>query len=534
MSQSPNIARQTLKASVVLLGGDLIWALLSACIFLIVAKLLGPAGYGAYTVALALPNTFQLVVGFGLSVSISRYAAFHVARGEFEIALRTTKNGILALIGVAGIIAIVNFFAAPFLATYVLQRSELASVVQLGSIFVIGQAILLSSISACVGWGYNTLASASQIMEAVLELILSPLLILLGFSVLGGVLGHSVSYFFAGLISVLIFGVVVSKRVPGAMGGFRLFVHDFKEMVSFGFLQYLGGLFSTFSQRYFLIIVLSAAVTNALIAYYQAAFNLTAVLSLISTALTLSLLPAFTRLYTWSHDIQLAFRYATTYVSYFTTPFVFFVLGASNGIIAVLYGAQYAPAANLLKILATASLPTTLGMAVLPPFFNAIAKTRLTLVTYLGNALPLFLLAPIVVVYLQMGVVGAIFCLLISNFAGLATGLILAKKYANANYSYSKNLRIVLACTVGLLPIIFMPSEFSSIVTVLIDAFLFFIVYLTLAPPLGIVDRSDLARLSEWSADLGFLSKLLNLLVKYETKLTRKPNSALTNVAPGD
>jgi len=525
LSKSSDIARQTVRASAIIVGGDITWALLSAILLLIVARLLGPYGYGAYTVALVLPNVFQSLSGFGLSVSINRFSAHYISRNEPKIALRMTKNGVLAFVIISCVLAAINYFGANFLAADLLKRPDLAFLVQLGSLVIVGQAMLAASISAYVGWNYSGYASISQVIESIVELVLSPSLILiLGLSVLGGVLGHLLSYVAAGTLSTFLLSVLLSKRTrSGGMDDLRFFLRDTKTMINYGFSQFAGGFLAIFSRQYYTLIILSATVANALVAYYQAAFNVMAAVSLVATALAISLLPGFTKLHTLSKDTQLAFKYATTYISFVTTPFVFFVISASGDIVSLLYGARYGPSVDTMSLLAIASLPFTLGMAVLPPFFNAIAKTRLTFFTYLVSALSLFILTPLLTLYLRMGLNGVVYSQIVCGFAGLFTGLLLAKKYVGADYSYTKNLLIAVTCITGAIPL-FIISRFWSIaplVEILIDIVVYFMIYLTVAPLIGIMDKNDLRRLSSWTNGLGFLSRISDLLIRYETTLAR-------------
>jgi stage V sporulation protein B len=521
LAGSHDIARQTVRGSFIVLVGDIIWAALIAILLLVVARLLGPTNYGEYTIALVIPNALQLLIGVGLNVSINRFAAFHISRNEPEIALRKTRNGSLCIILVAGLIAAVNFVAAGYLSANILRRPEVTYLVQLGSLFVLGQALLQSSIASLVGWGYNMHASVAQVLESVFELSLSPALILLGFAVTGGVLGHVLSYLFAGLISFVVTLSILSTKFQGGVNGLRYFVNDVREMTSYAFSQFIGKFLYSFSQQYYPVIVLSVTVSNAFVAYYQAAFNITSALILISTSLSLTLLPAFTRLFVHSKDIGLGLRYGVKYISLFATPFVFFVIGSSRQIIQVLYGTQYLQASSLLSLLGLSSLPVTMGMSVLPPFFNAIGRTRLTSLTYIANAASLFILAPVLAVYTTSGAMGVAEALIISNFVGLLIGAVVTQERVRVRFGYRDNLLILGVCTVGIIPLIAISPMVPGLIGLAVDLILFFGIYLVLIPLLKVVDQDDLRRIGEWTVGLWPLNGVLRPILEFESKLVR-------------
>src|SRR2546428_7125032 len=96
------VARRSASGSFILFAGNIISAAILAVTAILVTRLLGPAGFGAYTLLLVLPNLLQSFVGLGINAGITRYAALHLSKGEPEVARRLTFHGLI-FIFVSGI-----------------------------------------------------------------------------------------------------------------------------------------------------------------------------------------------------------------------------------------------------------------------------------------------------------------------------------------------------------------------------------------------------------------------------------------------
>ena len=188
---------------------------------------------------------------------------------------------------------------------------------------------------------------------------------------------------------------------------------------------------------------------DATVGYYQAALNITAVLTLTSSAITVMLFPAFSSLRGLGADTGLAFRHATKYVTFAMAPVILLLAGCSALIVQIIYGPAFSSAASYLELLALSNLPTIIGLSVAGAFFNGVGRTRLTMNVSVLGAATIFVLAPILGNILNLGIEGLIYAILISGMASAVAGLYLASRYLQAMVDLKAIAAIVSASHCG-------------------------------------------------------------------------------------
>lgn len=535
--QGTEVARQSVRSTFLLFLGNIGSTLIVAVASLIIARLLAPANYGEYSLALVTPSIFQLIVSFGANSAVIRYAAYHVSRGEIDLAKRATKNGMLFTLLSGVVLALANYLSAGLFASSIFHRPSLTPYIQVASLVVLAQSLFLYSYSSFIGWKWPANASLSSIIQSSTKLTLSPILILTGLGVAGAVYAQIASYVVAGgfgatsifLYKLRKFQVEDPLANQGgssssSSSSFSFFFQDVKKMLSYGLPVYAGNFVSMLSQQWFVVIILSAIASNEIVGYYQASLNVTTSITLLSSSLAYALFPAFAELDGTRGDTHLAFSYAIKYISYFLTPMVFFLIGASTTIVEILYGVVYLPASYFLDLLAIAALPLALGLTVIPPFFNGLGKTRFTMYMYLAGALAIFTLGPLFGEVLKLGPQGILFSLIISNLVASLMGVFLARKYLGARIDYASGARIFFAADVCYIVLYFI-SELSSlphVALLVLELLIYFGLYLTISPIIRVIDRSDLGRLRISSEGSGLLSRIIHPILKYETLLIEK------------
>ena len=97
------IAQRSTRGSVVLFAGNFLSTAFLAVSSIIVARLLGPASYGSYTLVLRDTPDSPALRGLGVSSAITRFSAYYIARGGLGVAKRFSINSMvfLMLFGVA-------------------------------------------------------------------------------------------------------------------------------------------------------------------------------------------------------------------------------------------------------------------------------------------------------------------------------------------------------------------------------------------------------------------------------------------------
>jgi O-antigen/teichoic acid export membrane protein len=509
------VARQSVNASFILIVANFSSTAISTVTVLIVARLLGPQFYGLYTLALTSTSIFVLFAGWGLNTSIVRYTSFHLSRDEYSIARRKIMHSIEFVLVLGSLFSLISYFSAPVIAITILHRPQAILYIQLSSFVVLGQVILQTAISSFIGWTATRYAGIAYLVQSTVKAMLSILLVLFGFGIIGAIFGQVGSYIVAASWAVITFWIL---KLRGGIRPikFKVFLSDIKAQLRFGFPSEFASNLSNFVSTSYIIILLSSIATNAVVGWFQAASNITIAISLISGAITTALFPAFSTLEGKKADTKLAFKYSVKYTAFSITPIILFLAASSRSLIEIIYGDSYLPASPFLTLMAVGFLPIIIGLTTFPAFFNGIGKSRFTSLTLLSSVPPVVLCGPVLGQYL--GAYGLIFAVIISDIVTCVTGFAISKHYLSATISFKSSAKILLVGILCTIPV-YIVSMFmaSQLALFLIEAIIFFGLYLTISPLARTIDQTDVSRLKIVTTTLGPFSKVLAIILKYES-----------------
>jgi O-antigen/teichoic acid export membrane protein len=507
-----DIAKRSVRGSLVLTVGNYLVGLLGAATTFVVARLLGPDLYGTYSLVLVIPGLLQLFVGFGVNKSVIRYTAFALSAGRLDEAKRYSLHATYFQCITGAAVMLFNYVSAGYLTGALLHRPDLTLYVQLMSLSTIGFALLQTAQFTALGWNWMALSSSIQVTQAIIKLALSPILVLIGLGVVGALWGHIVSLVAAGIFGSI--AVYVAGLRRGGEAG--LFVSDMKKLLSFGLPLYVGVLVWNLA-TYYSTIVLAGIATDTEFGMYRAALNFLLPVTLVSTALVNSLFPAFSSYDGVGGDMKVAFRLAYKFVAFLLTPLVVFLISTAPLLIHIFYGAAFDASAPYLRLLAFAYVPIAFGYTVHPAFFNGFGHPRLTLLVYGSGALALVVGSPLFSISLGLGINGIIYATFGSFLVAWAVGTFLADRFMGARLDVRANGAIIVASAIsslaaGVLPYV----AHSSALSLLLDSVVFFGLYLTLSPVVGAISRKDLDVMGHAFKDLRVVGRLVGLLLRYE------------------
>jgi O-antigen/teichoic acid export membrane protein len=184
------------------------------------------------------------------------------------------------------------------------------------------------------------------------------------------------------------------------------------------------------------------------------------------------------------------------------------------------YGSGYALAPQYLVLLAALYLLTAISYLVLGSFLNGIADT--------GTVLKMSVVT--LAVYLPLGPALATlwgpFGLLIAYILSIATSTVYGLRQTSVKHDARPDLRasgrILLAAlgaavpTVGLIQL---DGWGVGVVNLVVGGLLYLVVYLTLAPILGAVEKQDILNLRTLMGGARMVARLLNPVFDYELRL---------------
>lgn len=515
---STEIAKESTRGSLILFVGNVLSTAISAANVVIIARLLGPDSYGKYTLALVIPNILLLFAGLGVNLAVTRYSAYHLSKGETGRAAAITRRATVFMVLLGIIIALANYYGAPYFSEAILKRGDLAPLVQLVSISIIGQTLSLSATSALVGWSAMAEVSGFTVMQAALKLAISPPLILLGLGIYGALVGHVFSFLVAGgAATFILYAFKLRVREKEKIG----FLRDIRTMLAYCLPIFAGSLSSGLAHQY-LTILLAAIAANAVVGYYSAGLNVIAAITVISSAVSTMLFRSFAALDGLKSDLGVGLDYAIRYVSYLLTPVVFFLVAGASVLFGMLYGPLYAPGILLLQLLAIANLPVAIGMSVISSFFSGVGRSRIAMLLSIVGAASLVVAGSTLSILLRIGVEGIIYALLISNALSTVLGLIIATRRLHAHINFRPLASIVVASLLACGSVLLVSvGRLPTLQTLVLDIVVYAFVYLTTAPLLRAIDDEDAMRLIVATREIRIIGGILMLVFSYERRLLR-------------
>ncbi|MEM3142812.1 MAG: oligosaccharide flippase family protein, partial [Zestosphaera sp.] len=277
---------RTSRDAFVVFVGNFLSTLFLAVSAIIVARLLQPENYGIYSVSLLVSSVLLLFTDFGIDSALVKYVSKFNALRKEEIVKEVVFKGLVLKLFVVSVVSVVNYLFAFELSTTLAERPELAYYVSLTSILTFSTALMNSFLAIMTALGRMKLRSFVMIMQSLTKLLLSPLLVLLGFGVLGALLGHIASYVVSCVTGFVVMLSYVKLKKP------RENIVRSYDLVRFGLPLYLSGLLSVVLQR-LQYVMLARIATNAELGNMQAANQFISLITLTIAPFSITLFPVF-------------------------------------------------------------------------------------------------------------------------------------------------------------------------------------------------------------------------------------------------
>jgi len=363
---------------------------------------------------------------------------------------------------------------------------------------------------------------ASSVVPDAVRVIISPMLILVGFGVVGTIAGQLSGWGLAGLFGM---GLLLARRkalrklssTEEIESSLR---QDVQTMMSYGLPLYFGSLLGTVLDQY-QNIVLAFFTTNAEIGNLNVATNFGALVEVIAIPVATVLFPAFSKLdfQTRKKELQGMFQYSVKYTTLLIFPVAVVVAAFSKDLILVVYGAAYASAPTYLTPYSSIFLLTGLGYYVVGSFLSGIGRTREIVKIVIVQLAFLIPVAPAMAWLWR--VPGVIAGSVLSALVATGFGLWLAIRKYGMQVDLKDSVAVLvtaLASTIPILPLAWY-SPLPSLTNVLICASIYIVVYLTLAPVLKAVRRTDIQILESVFGQIRIVRPVAQLILAYEERV---------------
>ncbi|MCW4044521.1 MAG: oligosaccharide flippase family protein [Candidatus Bathyarchaeota archaeon] len=508
------VTEDSARGGFFLFSGATTATIIMALSAILVGRLLGPELYGQYNLVLVIPNLLLLFTDLGINAGITKYAASLRTEGLPDRIPAIIRHGMLLRL-ITGTAAVMLSITFTNVFTALINRPDLASYIQLTSILVIFQVIYTTANSAFVGIDKSEYSALTTNIQAIAKTILQITLVILGFSLTGALIGTIGGFAIAAALSSTILFLKLLRPTQKTQNTQTSYAQNLKLLTRYGAPLYvavvLTGLIPLYQQ-----IILAFFAPDTAIGNFKAATNFVALLTIIATAITTALLPAFSKLEHSAEKINAFFKKANKYTCIIIVPTTTLVILFSQQIVQLLYGTTYDSAALFLSVSALIYFLAIIGHLSLTSLFNGLGKTRLTLYATIINFITLTILSPLLAQ--AYSVIGAIAASLIAGFSAAVYAAITAVRKLRIQFEFKKTITVYIISAISSIPAIslILYTSLSPTAVLIVGALSYLIIYATLMPIMRTVDQTELEALTKITGRIPLLRWLAKPLLKYQ------------------
>jgi stage V sporulation protein B len=488
--------------------GNISYTILLAVTAIVVGRILGPAMYGLYTVALIAPSFLFTVVGLGLDSTATRFAARLRSEGKQEEAVSFVY--VMSIFGVviATASSLIFIGLSGWIATDFFNRPELGAVIiPIAMLSVVGQAAFSITDLGMTGLGRFDRAALVQALQGAMKLVVSVGLVLLGFGVAGAVAGYTASLIVTGVLGVAYIAWLARRRLPRGMKS------DIKVGMKYGFPIYLSLLASGFAVPA-INTALALTVSNTQIGGNSAASTFTTLIGFFTYPISTSLFPLFSQKVEDLSLLGKPYQTSLRYTALLVTPVTTFMIAFSGPLIVTFWGEAYGFGTTYVALYALTGLLAGVGSLAWYSLLNGIGRTGDNLVTTaLGSAVSVVSSVALIRV---AGVSGAISGQVVGGVVTLAIGTWMVKRRLHTGLGLIRVWKFYVAS--GLAALLSWPLSwliYTPELAVAAGALAFVLLFIPLLALFRALDEADIEALRRYLEFSAVISKPLEALIWY-------------------
>lgn len=256
-------------------------------------RLFGPESYGVFILVSIIPS-YMAFADFGMSIASTKFASQAYAEGNKLEEGRIVRSAVLIALVILIPSSASLFILSPWLISAFSIPTELQSEAT-AALRITSVTFIFSTLCGVVNTPQLTrlrmdLNSLVNSVPRIIGLVLTPLVLYLGFGLVGAV----VAVLFASLFNFSGHLIASAKLLPGFLGA-SIDKTKIKPLLRFGSGMVLGsvaGILLVNAEKG----ILAASVSPEALAHYSVAFTFANMLTLFSVSMIQSLIPAFSQL----------------------------------------------------------------------------------------------------------------------------------------------------------------------------------------------------------------------------------------------
>jgi len=479
---------------------------------IILARLMAPAEYGVYTIALIPSVTISLLHDWGMNPAMTKFIAQYRAIGKDESIHDIIAAGLRFQVAIGLVLSLLSLFLANFIATTIFNRPETAPLISIASIAILSNSLLIASQSNFTGFERMKLTSFTLICQSIIQSCVAPILVLIGYGAIGAVSGYTLSFLVAGIIGVIMLYFLLFKNLKKSNARRTDKIKTLKTMLRYGVPLSISTILGSFLIQFYAFLM-AFYCSDVMIGNYQIATNFSLILTFFTFPIVTVLFPAFSKLNPKSelHLLQTVFASAVKYAAMLLVPATMVTIVLAEPMVRILFGQKWVYAPFFLTIYVMQNLFVLFGNLIISSFLAGIGETKILLKLSLLNlslGIPLaFILIP------TYGIVGVILGTLFAGIPGMFLSLHWLWKHYQAKVDFKSSTKIYVASAIAAITT-YVPLNFLNVadwIELLTGGTIFLVAYVLAAPIIGAINQSDINNLRAMLSGLGIVSKLINI-----------------------
>jgi O-antigen/teichoic acid export membrane protein len=522
MEKALEIGRTSARGSFQLFIGVAASTIIMAVSTIILARLMTQEELGLYAIALTPSYLIILFRDWGVNSAITKYTAYYRTLKREEDIHEIIKSGIIFEIATGLSLLIFLVLLSDFIASIIFGRPASGPLIAIASITIFSGSILTAAQSTFIGFERMGLNSVTTICQAIIKSLISPLLVFLGYSVLGAVLGYTISLIAAALIGIVLLYFAIFKKLKTKGTQKIRLSKTLKTMLHYGVPISISSIISGMLGQFYAFLMIIYC-TDALIGNYKVATDFATILTFFTIPISTTLFPAFSKVDAQNESelLKTVFASSVKYTAILLVPATMAVMVLSKPMISTLFGEKWAYAPIFLILYVIGNLFSIFGSLSLGSLLAGLGETKmlmkLSLLTFTCGVPLAFLFIP------TMGIVGLILTSITAGVPSMLFGLYWIWKKHKARADLKSSVRILMASAIAAATTSLIINVIASVdwMELAVGGITFLATYLITAPLIGAINQSDINNLKAMFSSLGIISKLLGVPLGVMEKLSR-------------
>ena len=219
---------------------NLLYTGILAIASIMAARLLGPAGYGEYSLSLVIPATLIGIAPLGIFSGLVKYISSSKMSNP-KLINRYFHSALIFTLGVSiATSLIVYLFAEQF--ALLINRPELSVYIRLLALLPIFQMIQMVISNFYIGIGKSSFSGGISLVSSIVKASTMITLIIIGMGVFGAVTGHIMGYVaggLAGLSYTILYYIRRNNEASDTIDDLPSVIESIKRMVGYGLPIYI-------------------------------------------------------------------------------------------------------------------------------------------------------------------------------------------------------------------------------------------------------------------------------------------------------